>query len=66
MTQPDLASRVALRVAVCSHLVEQDPKGRLPREIVEAMRRRIATESQAAIRLHDETFPRTPYQSRPA
>lgn len=66
MNEPDLASRVALRVAVCSHMVETAPLERMPRQIVEAMRRRIAAESQAAIRLHDEAFPRTPYQPRPA
>lgn len=66
MMEPDIASRVALRIAVCSRLLETDPHGRFPRQIVEAMRRRIAAESQAAIRLHDEAFPRTPYQPRPA
>lgn len=65
----DMAGPVALRIAVCSRMIEADPSARLPPAIVEAMRRRIAVESAEAIRLHNEAFPRTPYtpyQSRPA
>jgi hypothetical protein len=64
MMEIDLANRVALRVAVCSHMVEEDPQGRLPRQIVEAMRRRVAAESDAAIRLHNEATPNRPYERR--
>jgi hypothetical protein len=63
MTAPDIASLVALRVAVCSRMIEPDPTARMSRQIIEAMRRRVAAECEAAVRMHDEAFPRTPYKS---
>lgn len=66
MMEPDIASRVALRIAVCSRLLETDPLGRFPRHIIEAMRRRILVEIDEAVRLHNEVFPRQPYHERTA
>jgi hypothetical protein len=62
----ELAARVALRVAVCSRLVEVDPELGLAEVIAQAMRRRISVESTEAIRLHNEAFPRQPYHERTA
>lgn len=62
----ELAARVALRVAVCSRLVEVDPEMGLAEAIAQAMRRRIALECIEAVRLHNEAFPRQPYHERTA
>lgn len=66
MTHPnfDMASPVALRIAACSHMREADPHKGLPAVIVEAMRRRVAAESDTAIRLHNEAIPNRPYERR--
>lgn len=61
----DMARPVALRIAVCSRMLEQCPHQGLPREIVDAMRRRIALEVEAAVRMHNEAFPRQPYEVKP-
>lgn len=58
----ELAARVALRIAVCSRMIETDPSARLPPAIVEAMRRRISLEIEAAVRMHNEAFPCQPYE----
>lgn len=57
----ELAARVALRVAVCSRMVEVYPELGLAEAIAQAMRRRIAVESDEAIRMHNESFPRSQY-----
>lgn len=58
----DMARPVALRIAVCSRMVEDEPERGLPRHIVEAMRRRIRVEIEEAVRLHDEVFRLRPYK----
>lgn len=59
----DMARPVALRIAVCSRMVEDEPERGLPRHIVEAMRRRIRVEIEEAVRLHDEVFRLRPYKA---
>lgn len=58
----DMARPVALRIAVCSRMLEDEPERGLPRHIVEAMRRRIRVEIDEAVRMHNEAFPRQPYE----
>lgn len=58
----DMARPVALRIAVCSRMVEDEPERGLPRHIAEAMRRRIRVEIEEAVRMHDEVFRLRPYK----
>lgn len=58
----DMARPVALRIAVCSRMVEDAPERGLPRHIVEAMRRRIRVEIDEAVRMHDEVVRLRPYE----
>jgi hypothetical protein len=64
MTHPDfdMAGPVALRIAACSHMHEAAPLKGLPAVIVEAMRRRVQSEAERAVEMHNEAFPRRPYQ----